>query len=187
MKQLALATLLALSIHAADPPHATISNGAVTAKFYLPDATNGYYRGTRFDWSGVIYSLRTAKHEYFGQWFPKYDPILHDAIMGPVEEFKTNGAGLGWEDAKPGDTFIRIGVGVLRRPDDKTFNAFSYYPIVDPGKWRVRKAKDRITFTHTLSDEKGSLFNPGTTVPLFVPSGQSSIMVNFRVAAGGKP
>ena len=155
MKRLALASFFAIAALAADPPQATIRNRTVTAKFYLPDPVNGYYRGTRFDWSGVIYSLRTANHEYFGQWFPKYDPKLHDAIMGPVEEFKTNGAGLGWDDAKPGDTFIRIGVGVVRREDNKQFNAFSYYPIVDPGTWRVRKAKNRISFTHTLTDKKG--------------------------------
>ena len=35
-----------------DPPEATISNKMVTAKLYLPDATNGYYQATRFDWAG---------------------------------------------------------------------------------------------------------------------------------------
>jgi len=41
----------------AGPPEAWISNGLVRAKLYLPDAGNGYYRGTRFDWSGVIAGL----------------------------------------------------------------------------------------------------------------------------------
>ena len=36
---------------------AEISNGLITAKIYLPDANNGYYRSTRFDWLGAIYSL----------------------------------------------------------------------------------------------------------------------------------
>jgi len=42
---------------AADFPRAEISNGSVRAKLYLPDPDNGYYRATRFDWSGVISSL----------------------------------------------------------------------------------------------------------------------------------
>ncbi len=60
-----------LLIAAADPPEAGISNGSIDAKLYLPDADRGYYRGTRFDWSGVIPSLRYKGHEYFGQWFER--------------------------------------------------------------------------------------------------------------------
>ena len=88
------------------------------ATLYLPDAQSGYYRGTRFDWSGVVASLEWNGHTYFGQWFERYDPKLHDAITGPVEEFLTNGAGLGYDEAKPGDTFVRIGVGAVRKPDE---------------------------------------------------------------------
>jgi len=39
------------------PPEAFISNGLINARLYLPDAVNGYYRGARFDWGGVIYDL----------------------------------------------------------------------------------------------------------------------------------
>ena len=137
----ALILLLAASLPAwpADFPSAELSNGVVTAKFYLPDPERGYYRGTRFDWSGQIYSLRTLGHEYFGQWFERYDPKLHDAIMGPVEEFRSGDFALGYPDAKPGGTFIRIGVGVLRKPaDDAKYENFRTYDIVDPGKWKVK-------------------------------------------------
>ena len=33
-------------------PTATIANDQLRASIYLPDAKAGYYRGTRFDWSG---------------------------------------------------------------------------------------------------------------------------------------
>ena len=61
----------------------------------------GYYRGTRFDWSGQIQSLKTKEHEYFGQWFEKYDPKLHDAIMGPVRRALTDEKALGYDEARP--------------------------------------------------------------------------------------
>jgi hypothetical protein len=77
--------LLTGVVMAAEFPEAEISNGRIQAKFYLPDAERGYYRGTRFDWSGSIYSLQCNGHEYFGKWFEKYDPKIHDAITGPVE------------------------------------------------------------------------------------------------------
>jgi hypothetical protein len=142
--------LLALAL-AADFPEATISNGAITAKLMLPDAANGSYRGTRFDWSGIISSLTYGGHEYFGQWYPTHDPKIHDAITGPVEEFLSDGAGLGYADAKPGETFVRIGVGAVRKPDEKVYRRFETYEIVDPGKRTLRQGKNWIEFGHQLA------------------------------------
>jgi hypothetical protein len=136
---------------AADFPEAKISNGTVTAKLMLPDAQNGSYRGTRFDWSGIIASLTYKDHEYFGQWYPKHDPKIHDAITGPVEEFLSNDAGLGYFDAKPGETFIRIGVGAVRKPEEKAYRRFETYEIIDPGKRTLRQGKTWIEFGHQIS------------------------------------
>jgi len=64
---------------AADFPQAEIANGQITAKIYLPDARNGYYRSTRFDWSGAVYSLRffcsVALREQ--SWDERLPPIRH--------------------------------------------------------------------------------------------------------------
>src|SRR5689334_11954506 len=108
--------LLAGLLTAADPPTADISNGEVRARLYLPDPDIGYYRATRFDWSGVIASLDYKGHSYFGQWFEKYDPKIHDAIMGPVEEFTSEQPGFGYNEAKAGGSFLRIGVGAVKKP-----------------------------------------------------------------------
>jgi hypothetical protein len=150
---------------AAGPPQAEISNGRIRVKLYLPDARNGYYHATRFDWSGVIASLDYKGHNYYGPWFNRVDPKVHDFTYegaeivaspctgdtGPVEEFQTNGSALGWDEAKAGGTFIKIGVGVLRK-DESNYDAFKQYEIVDPGKWSVRKHADSIEFTQELSD-----------------------------------
>src|SRR5205814_9604072 len=117
-------------------------------------------------WSGVIASLECNGHTYFGQWFEKYDPKIHDAISGPVEEFRTNGAGLGYEDAKVGETFIRIGVGVLRRPEEPAFRQFHTYDSVDPGKWTVRKASDSVEFQQELTGPSGYAYLYRKTVRL---------------------
>lgn len=136
-------------------PQAEISNGQIRAKLYLPDAQAGYYRATRFDWSGVISSLEWNGHTYFGQWFDRYDPKLHDSITGPVEEFLTNTSGLGYDQAKPGESFVKIGVGALRRPDDAPFRQFNTYEITNPGKWTVHQSAEKIEFTHELGDTGG--------------------------------
>src|SRR3954466_10380359 len=136
-------------------PDASISNAEIRARVYLPDAQAGYYRGTRFDWSGVVASLEWHGHNYFGKWFERYDPTLHDAITGPVEEFLTNGAGLGYDEAKAGDSFVRVGVGAVRKPDEPRYRQFSTYEITDPGTWTVNKGKDWIEFVHELRDTAG--------------------------------
>jgi hypothetical protein len=139
---------------AADAPEAAISNGVIHARVYLPDAENGYYRGTRFDWSGAVSSLTYKGHSYFGQWFPRYDPKLHDSITGPVEEFRTGDSALNYAEAKPGDTFVKIGVGVLKRPDEPRYAFRNSYELLDSGKWSVRKGSDFVEFTQELRDPK---------------------------------
>ena len=149
-------------LSAASAPHAEITNGPVRAQIYLPDAKDGYYRGTRFDWSGVIHSLQTQGHDYYGPWYDRTDPKVHDfvyegddivagpcsAITGPVEEFKP----LGWDEAKSGGHFIKIGVGALRKPDGEKYDNYRLYEIADGGKWTVQKNSDSIEFTQELTD-----------------------------------
>jgi hypothetical protein len=153
--------------HATSAPQAEINNGVLKAQFYLPDAQKGFYRGTRFDWSGVIGSLEYKGHRYYGPWFTKTDPTVNDfiyqgadivagpcsAITGPVEEFSTDDKALGYDQAKPGGTFIKIGVGVLRKPQEGgSYNRFRLYEIVDPGTWKVQTTRNGIEFTHDVAD-----------------------------------
>ena len=149
--------VLAMVSQAPSPsfPYAEISNSRIRATIHLPNAERGYYQGTRFDWSGAIASLTWNGHEYFGVWFEKHDPKIHDAITGPVEEFLTGDAGLGYAEAAVGGTFVRIGVGVLRKPNEPAFRRFETYDIVDSGKWTVNRSSDNIEFVHELSEPSG--------------------------------
>lgn len=131
-----------------EAPKVHISNGIIDCEIYLPDAENGYYRGTRFDWAGVIPSLEYKDHTYFGKWFRKYEPTIHDAIMGPVEAFDP----IGYDSAKPGETFIKIGVGILERPDTTNYHFSKSYKILDNGEWNLETKKDEVGFTHQLAE-----------------------------------
>ncbi|UFH53398.1 hypothetical protein [Spirosoma sp. KNUC1025] len=153
MKKSLIATVALFGLYAATLPladwtQADISNGQIKTTLYLPDALRGYYQGTRFDWSGAFKNLEYKGHSFIEPWFDNYDPKLHDAISGPVEEFTA----LGYAEAKPGDTFVKIGVGSLRKPDDKPYAFGQYYDIVNPGKWTIREHKDHVDFTHELTD-----------------------------------
>jgi hypothetical protein len=151
---------------AATYPSAEISNGQIKARIYLPDAQQGFYRSTRFDWSGVIGSLEYKGHQFYGDWFQAIDPAVYDfnydargvvsapftAMVGPGEEFNTGGKALGYDEAKAGGTFVKIGVGILRKPDDSKYDHSKTYEIVDGGKWSVKKTPDSVEFTQTLTD-----------------------------------
>jgi hypothetical protein len=158
-----LTACCALAQASSTAPHWEISNGLVKVKLYLPDAVNGFYRGTRFDWSGVVADLEYKGHSYYGPWFTGTDPNVSDfiykgseiiagpcsAISGPVEEFNP---ALGYDDAKAGGTFLKIGVGILRKTDDQPYSPYHLFPIVNGGKWSVSKGADFVEFTQELKD-----------------------------------
>jgi hypothetical protein len=129
-------------------PEVQITNGLIKVNLYLPDVEKGYYRATRFDWSGVISSLEFKDHSYFGQWFDDYNPEIHDAIMGPVEEFTP----VGFDKAKPGEAFLKPGVGIIVRPDHTPYSSFKLYIIKNPGVWKVIKKADQVEFVHVVQD-----------------------------------
>ncbi len=136
-------------------PSVELSNGLVKMKLFLPDPEKGYYRGTRFDWSGVMPQLEYKGHSYFDEWKTTHDPGVHDDIVGPVEEFRTRGSALGYDDAKAGESFVKIGIGLLEKTDKPEYN-FSYpYKIIKTGKWKVKSGADWIMFRQDFSDESG--------------------------------
>ncbi|MDP9048132.1 MAG: hypothetical protein M3N14_08335 [Bacteroidota bacterium] len=143
--------LLALAIISAVPgvvpPEARITNTLIHVNLYLPDADYGYYRATRFDWSGVINNLEFNGDSYYGKWFEIYNPFINDAIVGPVEAFDP----VGYSEAKQGEGFIKIGVGVVAKINDAPYDFATFYPIINRGKWKVKVKSDQVMFEHKLA------------------------------------
>jgi len=160
-------------------PQADISNGIVHARFYLPDTATGYYRATRFDWSGVMPLLEFRGHRYSGQWNPVYSPTVNDAIMGPVESFWP----LGYDRAPAGGTFVQIGVGVLTRPDTARYSSFRYYHIEDAGRWRITHRKNSIRFRQRID---GSSYSYVCTKTITLPKGESGMVIAHELRNTGR-
>ncbi len=107
------------------------------------------------------------------------------AITGPVEEFSTNEEGLGFSDASPGGTFLKIGVGVLRKPDNAKYSMFRLYDIVDHGTWAVHTMPASIVFTQRVMDPSsgyGYLYQK--TVRLV--AGKPQMVIEHRLTNIGK-
>ena len=134
-------------------PQTSIANRFVTMNLLLPDPEKGSYRATRFDWSGIISSLKYGDHQYFGYWKSTHDPLVHEDLSGPVESYIA--PGLGFDEAKAGGKFIRIGVGIIERPDDKPYETYKTYKILDHGKWDIYEGDDWIEFKHIIKSDIG--------------------------------
>jgi hypothetical protein len=191
----ALVFTVPLGVAAVDSPSAEITNGLVRAQIYLPEAQRGFYRGTRFDWSGVIYSLQAKGHDYYGPWFDKTDPSVHDfvyreaqivagpcsAITGPVDEFGP----LGYDEAKAGGTFVKIGVGALRKTDDSKYDNYHLYEIAEGGRWTIRKHRDELDLTQSLPDT-GSGYAYVYQKNLRLTQGKTEMILAHRLKNVGK-
>lgn len=131
-------------------PSVKISNGIIKVGLYLPDPDRGYYRATRFDWSGVISDIEYGGHTFVGQWFDKYEPTIHDAITGPAESY----APLGYNEVRSGNSFTQIGVGTLLKPTENSYSPFRYYEITDHGRWKIKKQSNEVKYTHKITSGK---------------------------------
>ncbi len=177
-------------------PTAHISNGLIEAKLYLPDVEKGFYRSTLFDWSGVIGSLEYGGHQFYGPWYTKSDPPVRDfiysgsdiitgaqsTITGPAEGFRLP---QGYQSARPGDTFMHIGVGVLRRIDEAEYSPYTNYPIVDHGTWTNRVLPDAVESTQEVLDPaSGYGYTYQKTVRLV--AGQPEMIIEHRLTNTGR-
>ena len=139
-----------LTSYSQEIPQVHISNGIIDCDIYLPDVEKGYYRGPRFDWGGVMSNMEYKNHSYFGKWYEKYDSTNLDHIMGPVEAFDP----IGHKEARPGDEFVKIGIGILQKPDTTSYHFHKPYKIIDNGVWKVKTKKDEVRFIHQIFEGK---------------------------------
>ncbi len=160
-------------------PKAEISNGIIKAGLLLPDPEKGYYRGMRFDWSGNMPYLEFRGHTYFGKWFNEYSPEIHDVIMGPVQDYTP----LDYNNKKPGETFVKIGTGVLVKPDNEEYQFYRTYEFVNKGKWDVTKGYDNVIFLHELKDEEYSYIYEKK---VYLPEGKPMLVIEHSLVNTGR-
>ena len=135
----------------------SITNGIIAVSLHLPDPLEGYYRGTRFDWSGLVSRVDWEGHTLFSPWKDGHDPANHDDVHGNAEEFgmETPLGPLGYTEAGAGETFVKIGVGVLEKPKDAPYRFAGQYRIVRPGTWEIARGRTWAEFRQDLAGDRG--------------------------------
>src|SRR5215203_5517425 len=189
--------LAAVIVSGQGHPSHQITNGEITATVYLPDAKQGFYTTTRFDWSGAIGSLKYKGHDYYGIWYSKIADIYDfgyegpnkdvitagfTAMVGPAEEF----GALGYNDVPAGGSFVKPGIGALKR-DDMNYNHSRPYEIVNGGKWDVKRSRDAIEFTHTLNEPSINFGYVYTKVIKLTPGKPQMTISHVMKNTGAKP
>lgn len=177
--------LLAGPAAAQDFPHAYLQNDKIKVKVYLPDAEKGFYRGTRFDHAGVFGEVEFAGHKIFGPWKDKHDPTNYDDIVGPCEEFGT-GSPLGYDEAKVGETFLKIGVGELVKPKEEKYQFFGKYTVAKPLVWKAdNSGPTAMRWTTTVTGPMGYGYEYMKSLELKAPA---TVVIGHRLKnTGTKP
>ena len=163
-------------------PGVVLENGEIRALVYLPDAQRGYYRGTRFDWSGIVARVECRGHRFYAPLHPRHDPEHHDSLAGPAEEFAMF-APMGYAEAEPGGEFVKLGVGVLRRIDAEDYRFNGPYPLVRAGEWEIETSVDAIEFEQKLGTAEGWGYSYRKALRL-VP-GQPELIIEHRLQNRG--
>ena len=134
-------------------PQTKISTGKFDAVFYTgTNDSDMSYIGTRFDRSGVSASIKFDDVEFFGKWTNQTDKTFHDAISGAVEEFTQ----VGYESAKVGESFLKIGIGILQKDSSQPYNFRYTYPVLNSGERKVEEIENGVKFIHILNDKNYS-------------------------------
>jgi hypothetical protein len=131
-----------------------LDNGEIRVSIFLPDSVRGYYRGARFDWSGIIERVSTAGHHYYAPVHAEHNPEGHDCVSGPAEEFAMTNP-MGFAEAKAGESFVKIGVGLLKKDEDGEYRFNGDYQIIRAGDWEIERGPDRVSFLQDFVGERG--------------------------------
>lgn len=156
----------------------TISNDTLKITLHNPDGEKGYYRGTRFDWAGVFESIGYRGCNYTEQWFETYSPISHDAVCGPAEEFSP----IGHDEARPGEAFLKIGVGMLEKMEGE-YDRFKLHKILDPGKRSMEVTENSIIQIHSVESDLGYGYEYRKEIVL---TGHNSFRISHKLINKGR-
>jgi hypothetical protein len=135
------------------------------------DSPGFIYNGSRFDWTGKITQVTfKQKYTFCTTELPSGND-LESKGQGFYNEFGITDP-IGFDDCKPGDKFLKPGVGLLLRPDSEPYNFFRPYSF-DPFDINTKESPNEITFTinqrnyngySTLFNKKISLQEHGFTI-----------------------
>ena len=156
-------------------PETRLENRVLRVAVLTPDLVRPFVGGVRFDRAGVVRRVMYRGHVFFDRILrPEVRPgdpaHFESGAIGTAGEFGTT-APTGFADAKPGETFVKIGVGELRRTDTDEYGFYKTYSLVAAGTWKTAFAQRdgktfRVVQTHELHAGRGYAYRYETVIEL---------------------
>ena len=111
------------------------------------------YRGTRFDWTSFVTQVTLdGQHTFCTRESLK--PGHGTGGMGLCSEFG-NEKPIGYADAQPGESFPKLGIGLLRRPAGDNYSYLRNHEIVQLFPVHIDAGPDRLTIEVEPIDCRG--------------------------------
>jgi hypothetical protein len=177
------------SLSAQEYPSIVLKNKKLEALIFLPNTSTAYYQASRFDWGSMVGQITYNGHTYLQQWkgyngrgdLGIHNPLTPNTGTGLAEEFT---AALGFNEVDLQGQFVKIGVGVLQKVDQKEYNFSTPYTIVEPGKYTYKSTATTLTLTQKLTTKLGYSYILERTYELV----ENKIVVKHRLKnTGEKP
>ncbi|MDA3960027.1 MAG: hypothetical protein PF961_04485 [Planctomycetota bacterium] len=175
--------MLALGLAASEYPHAVLTGAdGLEASVYLPDAETGFYRGSRFCWAGMVSEIRWQGHTVFAPWRTPHNPTHPEHGIGTAAEFGLRAA-VGFAEAKPGGTALKVGVGLITKPDDKDYKFNNSYALAKVPVWVNEASDTAVVSTQTL---KAGGYAYTYVVSVTVAADSPAVVISHALTNNGK-
>lgn len=158
--------------------HINLKSDRLRVEIALPGAI---YRGSRFDWTGFITGIVLEdKHSFCVP--ESLTPGQGSGGLGLCNEFGIT-TPIGYDEAKTGEKFPKLGTGLLTRPDESDYFFFDKYEVT-PFSIKVSTDFDTAVFKVEPVDCRGHAVKMTKTISVK----DNTLVIDYRLEnVGSKP
>lgn len=130
-------------------------NSAVLKNEYLElriSRPGDVYNGPRFDWTGIIKDIRFLKHSFCVP--EQYKEGKGSGGIGFCNEFGIDRP-IGYDSVNVGETFPKIGAGLVTKTGDKPYDFFEKAPLVNAEIVEEVWTDNKYKIVSEINDHKG--------------------------------
>ncbi len=160
------------------PGSKTIRSQSLVVEMIDPEAREKYYDGVRFTPVAAIISAKLNGREFLFHT-SKHDPKLD--VAGLFSEFDLVTEPPGFADARQGEAFLKLGVGLLQKSTEK-YQFYTQYAVDHLAKTTATWKEDSAIFEQTCDQKDGYGYRLETVVKV----NDNGLSVDWKLANTGQ-